>query len=221
MGKISVFFSGSDPVVSLCWTGPCPVVSLRLTTCNGCDVAGQRIDDARLKELIEGTDLLIAHNASFDRPFFDRRFPELRGLAWACSREVPWRDAGFEGTSLQHIAMMLGFFYDGHRAVSDCRAGVHALSCELPRDGLTCMAHLADSARRATVRIWANGSPFETKDALKARGYRWDNTRRVWWVEVAEDEIQAEYAWLFENVYGRSVALPTERKTAKDRFVET
>lgn len=45
--------------------------------------------------------------------------------------------------------------------------------------------------------------PFDAKDRLKARGYRWDPAegRRVWWREVNDDDLSLERLWLAVNVY--------------------
>jgi hypothetical protein len=60
----------------------------------------------------------------------------------------------------------------GHRALNDCEAVLAVLS----RSPIGAPPHLGEllvSARRATVRVFAEGAPFESKDILKARGYRW------------------------------------------------
>ena len=60
------------------------------------DVRGQHIDVEVARALIERSDLLIAHNARFDRPFFEQIPPETRAQPWGCSRlEVPWLAAGW------------------------------------------------------------------------------------------------------------------------------
>ena len=35
------------------------------------------------------------------------------------------------------------------------------------------LAILLEQARKKTVRVWVEHSPFDLKDALKRRGYRW------------------------------------------------
>ena len=40
------------------------------------------------------------------------------------------------------------------------------------------MDRLLEKARRPGWRIWAENSPFELKDELKARGYRWNGDGR-------------------------------------------
>ena len=47
----------------------------QLTGITNAMVRGQRIDEARVAELLEGVDLVIAHNAAFDRPFVEARLP--------------------------------------------------------------------------------------------------------------------------------------------------
>ena len=51
--------------------------------------------------------------------------------------------------------------------------------------------HLIASAGKRRCRVWAEHSPFDLKDALKARGYRWndgsDGRPKSWWAEIAEE----------------------------------
>ena len=59
-------------------------------------VKGKRFDDTAVAQLLEGVSLVIAHNAKFDRPFLETRFPLFIKTPWACSiRDVAWRDAGY------------------------------------------------------------------------------------------------------------------------------
>ncbi|RZI53844.1 MAG: 3'-5' exonuclease, partial [Pseudomonas sp.] len=59
-------------------------------------VAGQFIDIPELRSLIEPADLVIAHNARFDRPFCEAFSPMFSGKAWACSNaEIDWSSRGF------------------------------------------------------------------------------------------------------------------------------
>jgi len=87
--------------------------------------------------------------------------------------EVNWVAEGFEGLKLAYLAMGAGFFYDRHRAANDCLAAIELLAVPLPQSGEIAMSQLLASARRVTLRIWAEGAPFEYKDELKRRGYRW------------------------------------------------
>lgn len=200
---------------------PIPPEIVDLTGIRDEDVRGQTIDDAEVTALVSRADLVIAHNASFDRPFFERRFSAFVDKPWACSiHDVPWRSEGLESQKLEYLAYRFGTFYDAHRAVVDCVAGIFVLSRLLPKSGVEAMRALLDAARRSDVRFEAVGAPFERKDALKFRGYRWRNERKVWWKDVDAVAADDERRWLEEVVYaGRSRA--TERSiTAVDRYSE-
>lgn len=186
---------------------PIPPEIERLTGITDEMVAGKRLPDAAVSAWLERAHLVIAHNAAFDRPFLERRLAGFAERAWACSaRDVPWHAEGFEGRKLEYLAMKQGFVYDGHRAASDCLAGVHLLSLPLPRSGRLALDLLLERARRQGGRLYAVDSPFDAKDRLKARGYSWNG--RVWFRDLPADQLGAEADWLRSEVYGRAVRLP-------------
>ena len=185
-------------------------------------VAGRRLDEAAIERLLDGVGVVIAHNAGFDRPFVERRLPGFAALPWACSlREVPWDALGLGGAKLEYLAYRYGFFFEGHRAEIDCRALLEVLRQPVPGadDGRTAFEYLLESARQPSLRIRATGSPFESKDLLRMRGYRWDAERRVWYRDLEAPAREAELAWLKESVYGgRSVGLDVETFDARTRY---
>ena len=151
---------------------------------------------------------------------------------------------GLGSGKLEYLAYQYGFFYDGHRAEIDCRAllevlrrplgglwgsrgaGSEDVSVEagtsqegLVVGGTTALKVLLDCAREPTYRVWASGSPFETKDVLKARQYRWDGDARCWWIEVPAEGLEAELAWLKTAVFGgRSAMVDVDVLDARDRY---
>jgi DNA polymerase III subunit epsilon len=182
---------------------PIPEVVSQMTGITDAMVKGTRIPDERVAELFAGAHLVIAHNAGFDRRFVERRFPSLAGRNWACSlRDVAWREEGFEGLGLKYLLMAHGYFFDGHRAVEDCYAGVHLLAQQSGDGETTVMRRLREGALRSDVRIWAVGSPYDTKDALRERGYRWHAASKCWWRDVPKGALEEERAWLQGSVYG-------------------
>jgi DNA polymerase-3 subunit epsilon len=170
-------------------------------------VRGQRIDDAVLAELVRAADLVVAHNAAFDRPFVERRAPAFVEVRWGCSfSDVDWRKAGYRSRGLEELLLRhSGVFYEAHRAETDCRAGIHLLATPFV-DGGRPMRQLIEASERGLVHIWALGSPFETKDVLRQRGYRWfagdKDRQKTWHRMVPQAEIEAERAWLRDTVYG-------------------
>lgn len=178
---------------------------------------GCRINDALVEATVKTTDLVIAHNADFDRKLLERRFPVFARVDWACSyREVPWQAMGVLGGKLPHIlAEACGGFYDAHRALDDCLVGVHVLATA-QHEGKPALAHLLESARRPSCRVWARNSHFSKKDQLKAKGYRWSpDPVKCWFKDVPEAELEAERVWLRDvGVYRPDVT----RLTARDRY---
>src|SRR5215469_8880994 len=119
-------------------------------------VAGHRIDDRVVTDLLDRVVLVIAHNASFDRRFLEKRVPSFSTKHWACSRsDIDWKAEGIRSSALEFVAYSLGFFHDQHRAASDCRATVHALAQQLPGTGRLALQALLEQARQPTWRLWA------------------------------------------------------------------
>ena len=90
---------------SWCWReDPCVPLSddiIRITGITNQDLCGHQIDDYLATQIIASADLVIAHNASFDRPMVEKRLTDLPRKQWACScQEIDWVSAGFEGRSL-------------------------------------------------------------------------------------------------------------------------
>lgn len=197
----------------------------RITGIDDRMVQGQVPDMHRIEELVAGANLIVAHNAAFDRRFAERFADVFQTKAWGCSMtEIDWAGEGFEGTKLKYLAVSHGLFFDGHRAVHDCQAAIEILSQTLPRAGITALAALLARARQPTFRIWAENSPFDLKHLLRARGYRWDGGEsgapRSWYVDVPEAAMEDELRYLREEIYQREVELRTKRVTAFERFSE-
>lgn len=188
-------------------------------------VAGQRIDTAAVLSIVSPAALVVAHNAAFDRRFLERLDAVFTTKPWACSMsQVDWAGDGHEGTKLGYLAQACGFFYDRHRAVNDCFAAIELLARPLRRAARPAMAELLERARAPSWRIWAENSPFDLKDQLKARGYRWNGeagpSPRAWYIDVEEMALQDELTYLKTEIYQREVELVTRRIDAHDRFSE-
>jgi DNA polymerase-3 subunit epsilon len=200
---------------------PIPAEALRVTGITDAMVAGKKLDETRIAELLDGVSLVIAHNARFDRGFVEKRLPAFARLPWACSlAEIDWNAQGRGSAKLEFLAHELGLFYDAHRAEMDCHALLAVLAAPLPNTGETGLARLLAAAQLSSYKVCATGSPFDSKDALRGRGYRWDAERKVWHTQVAsQQDLDAEAAWLKAKVYGgRSARMDVECLTALERF---
>lgn len=81
------------------------------------------------------------------------------------------------------------------------------------------MQTLLQNARLADIKVSALGSPFDSKDALKDRNYRWNADKKVWAKDILQDNLDDEVTWLSEAVYaGKSFKLEFERMTAMNRY---
>lgn len=202
---------------------PIPPDVVRLTGISDRDVAGHVIDDDRVRAFLAGATVVVAHNAGFDRPVVERAWPIFKTLPWACSlTQIDWRGEGFEGRKLGQLLAERRLFHDGHRALDDVLALVHLLQLPLTL-GATGFSLMLREAARITVRVWAAQAPFDKKDALKARGYRWSaggcGLPRAWYRDIPEPAAEAEVEYLRAHIYDDSAAMPPLRRiTALDRF---
>lgn len=186
-------------------------------------VAGHRIDDNAVAAFVDEAAIVIAHNSGFDRKFAERYWPIFEQKAWACSAtEIDWRKHGFAGAQLGYLLNGAGYFHAAHRAVDDCHALLEILAFELPTTSAPALALLLETARKKTIRVWAEQSPFELRESLKHRGYRWndgsDGRPKSWYVDVCESAIEDEVAFLQTEIYLRDVAPRLQALTAFTRF---
>jgi DNA polymerase-3 subunit epsilon len=158
---------------------------------------GERIDWDLVRKHWHRAGVIIAHNAEFDRGFLIRR-PELASLTkhWACSvRHIDWRGKNFKSQKLQYLAADHGFANPfAHRAMFDCATTFRLIAPHL--------TELVERSYEPEFEVAAVGSPFESKDVLKQRGYHWVSDQRVWVRRVGQREIIAEREFLASQVYG-------------------
>jgi DNA polymerase-3 subunit epsilon len=204
---------------------PIPTTVAAITGITDEMVAGKSIEPLEIEAFLGQAVVVIAHHAGFDRRFAERFCGAFARLPWACSwSEIPWVEEGFtEGAKLGQLAAACGFFHDGHRAVHDCHAGLEILSRVLPRSGRRGLDVLLESARAPRWRVRAVGAPFELRESLKRRGYRWDpgeNGRpRAWFADVPDGALDAERSFLLREIYRRDdVDIDARRIDAFDRY---
>jgi len=222
---LEVFDQYQDPGM------PIPAEITRITGITDEMVKGQKIDLDQVHTLLNQAALVIAHNAQFDRAFAEILTPVFQKKCWACSIEdIPWKKAGLESTKLEYLAYRFGFFYEGHRAKTDCYAGIHLLAQMMPNSADketdapegSALAMLLQGARAPRYEVRAIRSPFETKDLLKTRGYRWKtlpDSQKCWVAMVLGDALEQEKAFLENEVYANQEAPYVVKKiTPFDRF---
>jgi DNA polymerase-3 subunit epsilon len=75
VGPVTIYESFEDP------GKPIPPQITEITGIDDSMVLGLRIDDAAVTALVEQADLIVAHNAGFDRPFVEGRWPVFASKA--------------------------------------------------------------------------------------------------------------------------------------------
>lgn len=179
---------------------PTQPISAEITRITGLDdaaVAGQKIDWQYVQGFFEAADVVIAHNAAFDRSFLDGVASlEIEGKLWACSqRHINWRKRHFRSASLTYLAADHGFLNPfPHRAVFDCATTLKVVT--------PYFSELLTRCRLSQVLVRALGAKFEVKDILRQHGYRWDANQRCWYKVLLEDELADERVFLNEEIYG-------------------
>lgn len=202
---------------------PIPPAVVRLTGIADETVAGRRVDDGRVAALVAGANLVLAHNAAFDRRMCERRFPAFAHVPWACTHaDVPWAEHGCRGTKLDYLLVArCAEYFEGHRAADDCHAAIHVLATPFAC-GMQPLKLLLDAARAPTVRVWAPDTPFAIKDALHARRYRWHpgdaRRKKAWYRDGSADDAEAECRWLVAHAYRGRNGWSLERLTALERY---
>lgn len=197
---------------------PLPAIITRITGLTDEDLSGQVFDLEGARALLDRADIIIAHNASYDRPMTERLLGK-QDKVWACSyRQIDWDGLGFPVAKLEILATYHGFFFEAHRAGADVDAALHLLTFPHPETGLPYLDHLLNAAREKVCKVKAVNSPFESKDALKERGYRWDAQRRCWWTEIPESAMTEESQWLEAEVYQGPDRSESESVGLAERF---
>ena len=203
------FSSYQDPNI------PIPAYITKLTGISDDMVKGHSIDEDAVSEYLKDVDIIIAHNAQFDRAFFETSFSDITPKAWGCSmRDINWMDEDISSLKLEYIAYRYGFFFEGHRAIIDCLAGIHILAQDLINSKELVLKRLLDNAMQLEFKLIARNSPYNSKDLLKTKGYRWGmppiNTHRAWYINVSENRVESEIKYLRSNIYKNNATLPVE-----------
>lgn len=160
---------------------PCRPLSRRIQQATGFTddvLEGQVLDFARIAELAASAKVVIAHNASFDRPLMERACPAFEKKIWLCSQKmIPWHDEGMMGEKLEYILSSSGYFYDAHRAMTDCEALLFLLAQPLPISDQMPLAVMLREVRREIFVSYIPAQQYnqEVKDRLYRLGYDWIN----------------------------------------------
>lgn len=205
---------------------PIPPEITKITGIRNEDVVGKTINWDFVLQVLNGTHVIICHNAQFDRNFLELQTPDdirtkVISLPFGCTiKDVDWKERSYESSKLDYLNWKLGYFYDGHRAINDCWATLNLLLHETGA-----FDELKSGVRKKQTLICAANAPFDKKDLLKNRLYRWSDGAgklpKCWWKIVDNDVFTDEKIWLDTEIYGqenKSDTLPQNNITARNRY---
>ena len=180
-------------------------IDKKVTQINGITnemVKGHSIDWEAVSGILNEADIIVAHNAGFDRAFMDRYLPLSRDKIWACSvNDIDWVNKGFNGRGQELLCIWHGFHFDSHRAMSDVDALIYLVTHQFQDDVGRYILELLQNAYKPFYHLKIPfGYDEAKKDKAKANKYRWDKTV---WSKILKDsnQIDEEVQWAEENLW--------------------
>ena len=181
-------------------------------------VKDQSINWKTVNQIFENSDIIVAHNAKFDRSFIDQCSEYSKEKVWSCSiNDIDWSERGFNSKGQELLCIWHGFYFNSHRAMSDVDALIHLLTHPSYKNEKPIL-ELVKNATQYLYKICATNSPFETKDLLKERLYNRDNNNRVWWKYITEEDIELEKEWCKEFIYNGTFIGDIQLILPSDKF---
>jgi len=176
----------------------------KMTRINPELLKGKSFNDEIINGLLAASDIVVAHNAEFVRPFVDIRYEASRSKIWLETKsQVEWNDYGLFDLRLIDLAHFFGFTFEAHRAIMKSLAILRIIS-QSPQGALksqSILQMMLDRSKIPDVRIDAWESPFEKRDLLKNNGYFWNSRRKVWTKSIPCYKYEKEDAFMREQIY--------------------
>ena len=209
--KIVTFEKSSGMIVSIdqvyeSFNDPGEEISQEITMLTGISnemIQDQSIDWAMVDTILKDADIVVAHNASFDRAFVEKHSSVSPNKIWACSiNDIDWLSRGFSSAKQELLCYWHGFYFEAHRAMNDVDALIHLLthpSYDIDRPVL----ELIENSQKPTYIIFATNFNYDPvkKDIVKANKYKWNPDEKIWYKNVTFDILESEKEWLTGVIY--------------------
>ena len=185
------------------------------------DVKNKSIDWNKVSNILDNSQLVVCHNARFDRPFVDRNVEGSKKKIWSCSiNDINWVERGFKNKTQELLCIWHGFYYSSHRAMMDVDALIHLLTNKQYSGSEKPIIELIQNARKPKVKVFAYNSKIETKDLLKENQYRWNPNKKVWHKTIKHSDMDNERTWLSETIYNGNFTGQMVEITPIDKYKE-
>ena len=209
--KVATFEKSSGMIISIdqvyeSFNDPGEEISQEITMLTGIGndmVQGQSIDWGMVDTVLKDADIVVAHNASFDRAFLDKHSSVSPTKIWACSiNDIDWLGRGFSSAKQELLCYWHGFYFEAHRAMNDVDALIHLLthpSYDIDRP----LLELIENSQKPTYVIFATNFNYDPvkKDIVKANKYKWNPEEKIWYKNVTFDILESEKEWLTGVIY--------------------
>lgn len=144
------------------------------------------------RDFFQRADVVLAHNASFDRAFVPKFRSQLLGKPWVCTmNHVEWPQP-CSSKSLAAIALTHGVgIVQAHRALADCDIIARLLTrvYEMGTGPSFDLQRIIANAMRPRVKVVARVL-YEQRDLAKQAGFTWDTEHKIWWREDFVDNVE-------------------------------
>lgn len=191
-------------------------------------LAGQTINRDEANQFIKDVDLIIAHNAGFDRKFVESKLPEInfQEKAWACSfKDVEWGNRHAGSAKLELLVAALGYSFPAHNALGDCTATAFMINQNF-NGNKTVFSEILERAEGNKYMILADGLPFGRQDPLKANGWTWSPDQnggagmKCWYKIVTNADETMAAGKEAKDAFGGDVKLPIRVITSENAYSE-
>jgi DNA polymerase III subunit epsilon len=164
---------------------------------------GETIPWNEIDHVFKNAHIVIAHNAAFDIRFLRKYLPGFKAK-FACSlKHIDWESKNKKSRDLISLAAHHGFLNPfPHRALFDTATLFRIVADYIPE--------ISQRSQYQYFKIAAVAAPYDKKDLLKQRRYRWDADAKVWWRIVDETIMEAEMAFLKESIYVANAVCPAK-----------
>lgn len=178
---------------------------IKITGINDEDVKDKKINWEEVNDDLKDVDICICHNARFDRSFVQKYTKILNNKIWLCSYvQIPWFDEfNFPVSKQEVLSIYHGFYYSGHRALTDCKALLNLLLKEVPDDsGINYLTYLYKKRTDIEFLILAKNTDYKQKSFFNENKFLWDNNNKIWHKSLTEeDESLALFQELSDEIY--------------------
>ena len=163
---------------------------IELTGITDEDLKDKKIDWNEVNDKLKNVELCICHNARFDRSFFQKYSKVLSNKVWGCSyTQIPWKDEyNFPALKQEVLTLYHGFYYTGHRALTDCEALLTMLILNNPKDDRTYLDILIEESTNIEYLLIAQSTNYNQKSFFNENKFSWAGENKIWYKSLTEKE---------------------------------